>query len=181
MCVCERGPRGACSCPKHRARDVSLLPVAYFLRSDRPGPARPGPCLASLRPVEEAVKDCSQRLVRAGPSVLLRGSTAQAQTTSPCLKPCVRQPNVFGAGVANTGKETRVPVAPTNHCIQRVRPSTHNSSRQVEELGLLCRLRRLQLTNIDDEDGLARSQFNDSRAVALAIIPNSEEISFEEF
>ena len=151
MCVCERGPRGACSCPKHRARDVSLLPVAYFLRSDRPGPARPGPCLARLRPVEEAVKDCSPRLVKAGPSV------------------------------ANTGKETRVPVAPTNHSIRTVCPSTHNSSRQVEERCLLCRLRRLELTDIDGEYGRASSRFNDSRAVALAIIPNSEEISFEEF
>ena len=33
----------------------------------------------------------------------------------------------------------------------------------------------------DGEYGRARSRFNDSRAVALAIIPNSEEISFEEF
>ena len=53
--------------------------------------------LARLRPVEEAVKDCSPRLVKAGPSVLLRGSTAQTQTPAPCLKPYVRQPNVFGA------------------------------------------------------------------------------------
>ena len=61
--------------------------------------------------------------------VLLRGSTAQTQTPTPCLKPYVRQPNVFGASVANTGKETRVAVAPTNHARAITQIHTHRRNR----------------------------------------------------
>ena len=93
--------------------------------------------LARLRPVEEAVEDCLPRLVKAGPSILLLSSTPEAQATAPRLNLRVRKPDVFGASVTETGEETRVPVAPTNHCIRTVRPSTHNSSRWVGERCLL--------------------------------------------
>ena len=135
-----------------------------------------GDCgLARLRHVDEAVKDCSPRLVKAGPSVFLRAKFGAAQlrpspllhASSPASAGAARQSNVFGASVAKTGKETRIPVASTNHYIRTVSPSTHNSSRQVEERCLLCRLRRLELTDVDGEYGRARSRFNDPQGMYM--------------